>query len=329
MIRFSLIGRVRTAIGALYTQGSALWARYRSLRIWQQIGIAVVLALLLFGSFSLLRGGEEEESTPALATVSLATIGSLSDAEGTVNIIGTVRSITGADLLAQSAGTVTRVYARIGDFVPAGTVIAQLENASQRAAVLQAEGSYEAALASRTGTSESARNTYSAAYSTLDNLLESYIDTFFGRPGGQGPRLLISYAPFDYTYLPMKRDALADAMDAWRGHLLTSASSEPKALLDEAEAVVRQAIALGNDLSLIATKIGNDATDDQRTALQTARAGFAALQASITSAKSENPSATASATDTGVKIALGGLRVSHFHYGFGHDYYGVAALRKF
>jgi RND family efflux transporter MFP subunit len=314
-----LKSRLRGIWGTLRSKSMTLWGVYRARPFWQQVVLGIVAVLLLFFIFSLLRGGSAGSTTTSgVPTVSLATVGSLSGTGGMVSVIGTVRSITEADILAQSGGTVTALHASLGTVVGTGYVIAELENASQRAAVLQAEGSYEAAIAARSGTSvstvaDSARNTYATAFSTLDSLLKSDIDTLFGDPGGLGPQILISHGPYDYGYFPIKRKALDDAMTTWRSHLSSAASTDPEVLLQEADTIVRQAIALGNDLSVSATKVGNDATDDQEAALEAARAGFTTVQASITAAKSSYQSQSTSATagaDASVKIALGSLRAA-------------------
>lgn len=315
----SFMSRLRGIFHSVRTRSSRIWTSYRQMPLWQQIGIALVILAVLYGISTLLRGGAAASDTNTTApAVTLATVASLSGTSGSVNVLGTVRSISEADILAQSGGSVTALHAGLGAYVPTGYVIAELENASQRASVLQAEGSYDAALALQAGASPTdiaatARNTYTTAYSTLDTLLKSDIDLFFGDTGGQGPQLLISNTPYDYAYFPMKRQALTNAMTTWQQHLATAASSDPQTLLNEADMIVRLATALGNDLSRAATQPNSNANSAQLAALATARAGFASLQASITAAKTsyqgQNTSATAG-TAASIKIALGSLRAA-------------------
>ncbi|MFM2330698.1 MAG: hypothetical protein RLZZ26_205 [Candidatus Parcubacteria bacterium] len=294
------------------------WARYRSLARWLQVVIAVVVALVLFGIFKMTQGSAVVADATVLPAVTTERVDALAGAANSIAVIGSVRSVTEASIFAQSGGTVTALNASEGAYVDAGYLIAELDNASQRAAVLQAEGAYEAATAARSGASvsdiaSSARNTYSTAYSTLDTLLKSDIDLFFGTNGGLGPQLLIGSTPFDISYFPKKRQAIADAMITWRGNLATAATTDPETLLDEAQSVVQMATALGNDLSQTATRSGTDATATQLAGLAAARSGFTALQASITGAKlayqGQNTSATAGA-DASVKIALGSLNAA-------------------
>ncbi|MDB5244566.1 MAG: Efflux transporter, family [Parcubacteria group bacterium] len=319
MVLTSLTTKIKSWFGSLRHYVQSTWNRYRTLPRWLQIVLGLVaLAVLFFIFSSASKSGNSTSEEATLPTVVVSRIDALTGGGGSVSVVGSVRSIAEAEVLAQSGGTVTALHARLGGAIGAGSIIAELDNASQRAAVLQAEGSYDAALAARSGTSAtdiaaSARNTYTTAYSTSDTLLKQNIDTFFGAPGGLGPQLLIAPSPFDFSYFPKKRQALTDAMNVWREHQATASSKDPQTLLNEAETIIRLATALGNDLSQAATKNGTDATAAQLTALSTARAGFTSLQASITAAKlayqGQNTSATAGA-DASVKIALGSLRAA-------------------
>ena len=280
--------------------------------------IALAIAGLLFFILSSLSHGTTAADEATLPTVTVSPISELTGTSGGATIVGSVRSVTQAEILSQSGGTVTAVHASIGSYVGPGFIIAELENASQRASVLQAQGSYEAALAARDATSPTditttAKNTYATAYSTLDTLLRTDIDLFFGSIGAQGPQFLLGTTPFTPGYFPTKRAELTEVMNTWRDHLSTVSTSDPMTLLNEADAAVRKATALVNDLAITATRIDTDASAAQLAALSTARAGIANLQASITAAKSayqgQHTSATAGA-DASVKIALGSLRAA-------------------
>jgi len=54
-------------------------------------------------------------------------------------LVGNVRSATEATILTEASGRITGVYRSLGQFVSAGTIIAEIENSSERAQVLQAE----------------------------------------------------------------------------------------------------------------------------------------------------------------------------------------------
>lgn len=313
--------RIRAiAFGTLLAKSAvSLWKRYRALSKRKQYIIAAVLVVLLFGSHSIIGYFTKSEDTGnQLPSVTLSSVGELSGNATGSTVIGNVRSVSEARMLAQSGGTVTAVHARLGSVVGAGAVLAELDNASQRAAVLQAEGAYESALASRQGTSpqniaESAQNTYTSAYTTLDSTLTGYVDTFYGTEGPFGARYTVSPAPYEFGYFERKRAALKSSMNLWRSHLGTAATTDPQTLLSEADRVTREAQSLVTDMAISANRSGTDASSAQLSALSTARANINALQATITSAKSstlsQNTSATAGA-NASVKTALGSLRAA-------------------
>lgn len=118
-------------------------------------GAALVLIILFVGGRALLRS----DSAPAAALdqtshVRVASVASLaSQSTGPLPVTGVVTSLNHASILAQSSGEVVSLSRKIGDYVSAGTVIGSLENSSQRASVLQAQGAYNAAQATFANTS--------------------------------------------------------------------------------------------------------------------------------------------------------------------------------
>ncbi len=79
--------------------------------------------------------------------VSVATVASLSTTSNSLPIVGTVTSLNKATVLSQTSGEIVSRSRTLGDTVSAGEVIAEFANSSQQAAVLQAKGTYEVALA--------------------------------------------------------------------------------------------------------------------------------------------------------------------------------------
>lgn len=113
--------------------------------------IVVVVGVVLH---ALLRPAASASTPDQTAHVSIASVASLAaQATGPLPVTGTVTSLSHASISAQSSGEVTSLSHAIGDYVPAGGIIAQLENSSQRAAVLQAQGAYDAAEATFKNTS--------------------------------------------------------------------------------------------------------------------------------------------------------------------------------
>jgi HlyD family secretion protein len=158
-----------------------------------------------------------------------------------------------------------------------------------------------------------ARNTYSSSYSTVDSIVKSYIDTFYRGQGAAITEFTISSVPFDQNYFAPKRRELQQSLDLWKSHLATAQNGDPVTLLNEADALTKQAIALASDIATAANQFNSNATPTQQAALVSARSGLSGVQASIVSARQINRSQSASATlgaDASVKTALGSLRAA-------------------
>ena len=323
-------GAVRA--GTRVRSGSlALWARYRGLRRRWQIAIAAALAALLIALFMLLGGGGAPATKNSLRTVTLESVGALSGTGDSVSVVGTVRSVSEADILAQSGGTVRRVHTRLGARVPAGYVIAELENASERAVVLQAQGAYEAALASRsialleasnTGNSLeeaelSARDAYRSAYTTVDNTLELYVDTMLegsDRVGGID------------NDIRQERQVIWQLMREWRASLDEVETTNTELLIARAEENTRRVSEFLAEFARQVNDSDSTATATQRSNIATARTTITTLLSTLSAERealraaetasqvadrqtNSSSSATASA-DASVKQALGSLRLA-------------------
>ncbi len=314
----TLPARIQTVLDAVSARSKAAWRWYRARRRWQQVAIAIALLALIVALMVLLRGGNAPESTSQGRTVELATVGELSGTGGSVDLIGTVRSVTEANILAQNGGTVRSVRTALGRNVPAGFVIAELENAAERASVLQAEGAYDAAVAARSGqslgdTQETARDAYRSAFTALDTTLETEVDAFFGAQTAVGPDLLIYPSANTATRLSRERAAIDDAMTVYEANLATAGNRSPQQLLDEAETIARRIQTFLNSLADAANERDARTTQTQVAALASARASVNGVLSSITSARSGLRSGTVSATasaDASVKQALGALRAA-------------------
>lgn len=315
-----LLIRFRRAFAATKVRAARTWTWYRARSRWQQIAIAVLLLALLGGAITLARGSNESMQTSQVRTVTLASVGSLTGNGTGASIVGSVRSVTEAELHAEAGGTVKSVRTTLGATVPAGYVIATLENASEAAAVLQAEGAYDAAIAARNAqslpdTRTSARDTYRAAYTSIDTAVQNDIDQFFGSPTPTGPRLLINMGPS--SDLPRKRTALETRMRAWQQRLATANSADPAALLDQATTDTQAVSSFLLELSRAANATDSDASAEQLAALASARASVDATLARLTSARAGLRTGTVSATasaDASVKSALGSLRAAQAAY---------------
>lgn len=138
--------------------------------------------------------------------VSVASVSSLSNIEQDFPLIGTVTSVNQATIRSESSGKLTRVYKKLGDTVFAGGVIAEFENSGEQASVLQAEGAYEQAKASRSiaglnngqaGSSlgdvkTQVLNAISSTYTSMDDAVHGKTDAAYADAKFEQVRLLLS-----------------------------------------------------------------------------------------------------------------------------------------
>lgn len=131
------------------------------------------------------------ETLPRKVTVS--SLSALSNNEKDLPLIGMVTSVNEATIRSESSGKLNRVYKKLGDTVFAGQTIAEFENSAERASLLQAEGAYEQAKASRditklnstqSGSSLSdaksqSLNAIYSAYTTMDDAVRGKTDGAF------------------------------------------------------------------------------------------------------------------------------------------------------
>jgi multidrug efflux pump subunit AcrA (membrane-fusion protein) len=259
---------------------------------------------------------KSEEETTKGRVVTLTSVGELSGTGGSVDLIGTVRSVTEANILVQNGGTVRSVRTRLGAKVPAGFIIAELENAAERAVVLQAEGAYDATIAARSAqslpdTQTSARDAYRNAFTTLDTTLENDVDAFFGGPTPTGPDLLIYVDREEADRLARERARINTLVTGFEANLATANTRAPQALLDEAESVTRQVQTFVNQLANAANRRDSRVTVAQIAALASARTDVNSILTSIAGARTTLRTSTVSVTagaDASIKQALGSLR---------------------
>lgn len=189
--------------------------RLRNLSKKQKVAL-IVLILVLFAIAGLSpRGNVEEAPVNETRAVSLINVGEASTESTPLEVTGSVRSESEARLRTETQGEVVGVYRAVGQFVTAGTVIAELRNTSERAAVQQAEAALEAAeanLAKGTGGARAeelavleinvnnaqasfnsartdAENTLLTAYSTIDGAVVGNTDDLFSNPESINPVL--------------------------------------------------------------------------------------------------------------------------------------------
>jgi len=181
--------------------------------------VGIILAfILVFGIFINLTTHKNNNtiiSKDAGHIVNVASVSALSQNAIPLQLLGTVTSRSEATIRAESSGKIVDVYKRLGDYVGAGTVIAEFENSSERAQVLQAEGAYEGATAGKSiasigkdiaiinqGSSNNsltevktqALNILSSTYTGLDDVIRTKTDIAWRNPLTREAKLLVTIA---------------------------------------------------------------------------------------------------------------------------------------
>lgn len=178
------------------------------------VGGAVGLVVLVVVVHAATRAPAGAALPPALSHVTVASVAGLSSANGPLPVTGKVTSLNQASILAQTSGEITSLRVALGSRVGAGQVLATFENSSQAAAVQQAEGTYEAAvaaLAKATGSTalnagissnqaaSSAANSATAAvtamqstFAAIDDAVHTKADSMFSNARSVTPQLSLT-----------------------------------------------------------------------------------------------------------------------------------------
>ncbi len=171
--------------------------KWRSPKTW--VAIAIILGAL-YAFYSVVFSGTATETPTIESTrsVQVASVSELMGGGGSLSMVAEIRSVSEAKISPEMGGRIVRVQATLGSRVSAGQVLAEIENASQRAAVLQAEGAFDAAKAMlakvQGGTRDeqlsilessldsergTAVSTLLSAYGTIDSAVEDTADQMF------------------------------------------------------------------------------------------------------------------------------------------------------
>ncbi len=329
-------------VGAFFTK---LWKKFSSFSRRTQIIIGVIVLIIIGGGLALAHITKPATASGSVPTVTLASLDSFNESTDGVFVTGTVQSVSEANILAQSAGTVEAVNTTLGATVPAGFVIASLDGSAADAAVLQAQGAYDAAVAAEHATSlqsqnstvslaqaqTSARNTYQSTYTSLQDVLATDVSTLFGNNTPVGPELLINTLNTNYTF--SREDAnIMVLMQNWQASLATANTTDPLTLLSTAQSNLTTIASFLTSLTTLASMQGSGATAAQLAGLAAAQSTVSTLQAGVTNAQtSYNASVTAAAvgqtqstndssgagvtsSQASVEEALGGLRAAQAAY---------------
>lgn len=320
-----------------------MFAHYQSLPIVR--GAALVLVVFIIAL--VIRAENATPATESTAStgpqVELTTAGAFSGSES-LSLIGTVRAFTEAEITAERGGRVVRVNTTLGGKVTAGQIIATLENASEQAAVLQAEGVYDAAVAASAqstvgvtdaennlrNTKTTAINNIKAAYNTTNGIILNSVDQFFASPNASLPGLRID-GKGNTLQLNNERVGFQTMLPQWqaRTNTLTTNSNLVAELEYSLENVRRTISMIDTFITLFNTQGANNRyTDAELTSFSSnftsLRANLIATQSSLNNsisaiqssedalarAKISASGGTSSAADAQIKQALGSLRAA-------------------
>ncbi|MDB5265674.1 MAG: Efflux transporter, family [Parcubacteria group bacterium] len=297
------------------TGSKRIWVWFKARKRWQQVTIVAVIAALVVGGVVLARSGGTATTADQLRTVTVQSVNSLEGGGDSVSVVGNVRSVSEANLLAQAGGTVEAVHAQLGSVVPAGFVIAELNNDTERAQVLQAQGAYDAAIAAGAAVSPQdadtdARNAYKSTIAAIDSTLTTQVDLFFGNPTPFGPQFVLKPTASD---IETHRQQLDETMTQRSANIASANTRSVDDLLNESQSDLQSVSSLLDQIAAISGEADSHVTPAQNAALASARASINAQLAAVSSARAayraKSTSSTAS-VDANVKSALGSLRLA-------------------
>ena len=175
------------------------------------------------------------------AEVALASVGALNNTLPSLPTVGTVESKTQVTLRAETSGEVRGVYAAQGQFVSAGTLIAELGNSTERARLLQAEAGVESAQAALSKIQAGARGeditilatqvarekqglidtisfvvgTLNTVFSNIEGVVLGNVDQMFSNARGTQPQLSFTTTANNRVELEWGRVLIGEVLTGW------------------------------------------------------------------------------------------------------------------
>jgi multidrug efflux pump subunit AcrA (membrane-fusion protein) len=309
--------------------------------------IAVISLFIVFIGFKIFGGPAPETAevaavVPEVEVLSVAELG----ASASFDTVGKVEAVSEANLQTESGGRITAVNVKVGDSVSAGAVLATIENSAQRASLVQAQGSYEAALAASaqsgvgvneagtalTNAKNGAVNTYRQSYNTVNSIVYGNIDTFYSNPQGQIPGLKIDG---NANQMNSERVAYQTILPEWQGRSNSiNAESNLVAELGYAKAQTERTISFVDAFITILNQQGSVGGYSEaerqsyaatftglranlistRSSIDAALAGISSAEDAVRRAELSASGGQVSASDAQVKIALGSLQAAQSNY---------------
>lgn len=292
----------------------------------RRTAVVVILIVVAIIGFSFLRNDntvpEVKPGLPQVEVLSVADYG-----KGALGVAVPTANGNSFVIRAEAGGKITR--AAQSGVVAQGTIVAQLENSTQQAALTQAEGAYEAAVAASGGNETSqdaaqkdAIRTWTSTTASAAKTIRSSIDTYYGNvrstQGASGFQLQAFGAADEFN---TARTSVEKIFDRWETEQVSESNSAIKLVQ-----LSNDLVQIGDLIDRIAALIPRQKTSDiytetdradDVTTLATARASITTLQTEVDSARTaiSNASKTGSAAaQAQVKQALGALEVARSAY---------------
>ena len=301
------------------------WFRWylRLPKLYSIGGAVAFVAVVAIGGNAILRHpASSADQASETSHVSVASVASLASAAGPLPVTGKVTSLSEATILAQTSGELVTLTHSIGDHVAAGALIGAFENSSQQAAVLQAQGAYDAAAAtlarvsgsSSENTSQAALTALASGSSSLDDAIHTRADALFSNARTDNPHLILT-VPDSTLVASLERERVSVEPMLADVHALANTTSPDAvpAASQKALADTQAILAFLDDLikAVNETPPSQDASastlSGYQTSLATARSEVVAVLSGITTAKSAYDANDVAAAQASVKQAQGAL----------------------
>ncbi len=213
-----MLSTIKTFVFSLFER---VFLSIKTFALAHKIWAATILTLLIIGGSivgRLLFSGNEQTVIESLdRKVTVENVGILSSSGTSLTTVGTITSEAQATVRAEKGGKVTRVLRKLGDRVSAGSIIAEIDSASERASLLSAQGALDAAQANLSrvtggtrdeqktilgaskdsataalaSTRESTVNTLLATYASVENAIRVTADSMISNPSSAVPQFSV------------------------------------------------------------------------------------------------------------------------------------------
>lgn len=273
--------------------------------------VAIAIIVIVLGAWLYV-----SKSSPSYGATMVVNAGEFTEG---VTVSGTVQAAQDVDLGFAQSGRVADVYAKVGDTVKAGTLIAEIENGDLRADVAQKQAALDAAQAQLDSLENGTRpeqiavtqtqidsdnaaiaqanqaivNAIESAYTISDDAIHNTADQFFVNPHTSTPTLSFQVSDSQLeTVLESERASIDATLASWQSE---SAALTPASDLSAAASTTQQDLAAVSQLLSSANAALNSAIptasvpqttiDSYAAGVAVARSYVNAAQASLTTAQ--------------------------------------------